>query len=86
MNGTRANLPCENNLDGTSGYNPPGPSIVGKKGNCSGDFVTAFIIPEYISISPAFRKQSKVSPEVAAEAQDATPATKFSQLPSLRLG
>lgn len=84
MNGIFAKLPRANTREGRSGYNPPGPSIVGSNANCSGDLPSALRRPVKISLELACWRQSKVWPEVALDAHEATPVTKFSQSISRR--
>ncbi len=84
MNGNRAKCPRWNKADGNCGIRPPGPSRTGSQGNCSTVSAIAAESPANISVVFALRKQLKVDPDVAVEAQDETPLTKFCQSVSPR--
>jgi hypothetical protein len=86
MNGNRANSPRLNKTDGKSGMSPAGPSTTGSHGNASVAPAAAAEMPANISVEFVLRRHPNVDPDVAVDAQDATPLTKMCQLPSRRSG
>lgn len=72
--------------EGRSGISPPWPSITGTQGNSFVVCASAAEKPASSSVVLAARRQAKLEPEEAVEAQEGTPATKFSQSGSLRSG
>ena len=79
MNGIFAKIPFSKSKDGSSGMNPPGPSMVGSHGNSSGASAREMSKPSKISDVLTDCKHPKVLSVLARFSQPGTLATKLSQ-------